>query len=100
VNPLDVKYSTFDAGWFPRPQMLKKVLHANFFSDKAYISSANPKVSLAMQNKQLSEQRPDDESRREYKSPTLRKLGKLTHMTLAVMGNSPTGDGMPNEKTS
>jgi len=47
-----------------------------------------------MENKQLSQQRSAGESRRsEYKSPILRKLGKLTHMTLAVgvMGDSDGG---------
>jgi len=48
-----------------------------------------------MENHQLSQQRSERESRREYKSPTLRKLGKLTHMTLQVgsLGamDAPTG---------
>jgi hypothetical protein len=39
-----------------------------------------------MQNKQLSQERDDGESRREYKSPTLRKLGKLADMTLQHAG--------------
>jgi hypothetical protein len=49
-----------------------------------------------MQSKQLSPQRPDGESKRlEYKSPTLRKLGNLTRVTLTVdTGSVP--DTMPN----
>ena len=72
-----------------------KVLRANLFSHKACIGSPNAiKVSFAMENRQLSQQRSDRESRRsEYKSPTLRKLGKLTHMTLAVSKNSTVADG-------
>jgi len=56
-----------------------------------------------MQNKQLSQQRADGESRHvEYKSPTLRKLGKLTHMTLSVgnMGVNPDGGSGSMTKTS
>jgi len=53
-----------------------------------------------MQNKQLSQERVDGESRRlEYKSPTLRKLGKLTHMTLAAGHTSANADGQGNQKT-
>jgi hypothetical protein len=48
-----------------------------------------------MKNQQLSQQRPDGESKREYKSPTLRKLGKLTHMTLSTAMGAMSGDGMP-----
>jgi hypothetical protein len=48
-----------------------------------------------MENTQLSEQHPDGESRREYKSPTLSKLGKLTYMTLATMAGAMSADGMP-----
>jgi hypothetical protein len=48
-----------------------------------------------MENKQLSQQRPDSESRREYKSPTVRKLGTLTHVTLGAPGGMKSGDGMP-----
>jgi hypothetical protein len=46
-----------------------------------------------MQNEQLSQQRTDGESRREYKSPTLRKLGKLSDVTLTV-GMGTSNDGM------
>jgi len=46
-----------------------------------------------MQNEQLSQQRTDGESRREYKSPTLRKLGKLSDVTLTV-GMGTFNDGM------
>jgi len=55
-----------------------------------------------MQNKQLSKERAGRESRREYKSPTLRKLGKLTQMTLAAGHQSNVADGgpAPNNKTS
>ena len=54
-----------------------------------------------MQNKQLFQKRADGESRRlEYKSPTLRKLGKLTHMTLAGGHISPNADGQGNQKTA
>jgi hypothetical protein len=54
----------------------------------------NHKLASAMQNKQLSQEGPDGQSRRlEYKSPTLRKLGKLTDMTLAVANNTTTDDG-------
>lgn len=48
-----------------------------------------------MENKQLSQQRPDGDSRREYKSPTVRQLGKLTHVTLGAPGGKKSGDGMP-----
>ena len=48
-----------------------------------------------MQNQQLSQERPDGESRREYKSPTLRKLGKLSDVTLLV-NTGTVADGMPN----
>jgi hypothetical protein len=48
-----------------------------------------------MKNQQLSQQRHDGESKREYKSPTLRKLGKLTHMTLSTAMGAMSGDGMP-----
>jgi hypothetical protein len=49
-----------------------------------------------MENAQLSQQRPDGESKGlEYKSPTLRKLGKLTHMTLSTAMGAMSGDGMP-----
>ena len=78
-------------------------MHANFFSDKGHVGSAKAiKVSFAMQNKQLSKERAGRESRREYKSPTLRKLGKLTQMTLAVAHTSNVADGgpSPNNKTS
>jgi hypothetical protein len=34
-----------------------------------------------------------ESSRLEYKSPALRKLGKLTHMTLAVSSTSNVADG-------
>jgi hypothetical protein len=50
---------------------------------------------MRMENQQLSQQHPDGESKREYKSPTLRKLGKLTHMTLATMTGAMSADGMP-----
>jgi len=55
-----------------------------------------------MQNKDSSQQRVDGESRRKYKSPTLRKLGKLTHMTLAGGNMSANADGgqPPNTKTA
>ena len=48
-----------------------------------------------MQNEQLSQQRPDGESKRlEYKSPTLRKLGKLSDVTLALnVGTNLDGMG-------
>jgi hypothetical protein len=46
-----------------------------------------------MQNQQLPEQCPDGESKREYKSPTLRKLGKLSDVTLTV-GMGTANDGM------
>jgi hypothetical protein len=50
-----------------------------------------------MQNQQLSQQRPDGESRRlEYKSPTLRKLGKLSDVTLATTPGT-ANDGMPTK---
>ena len=70
-------------------------MRANLFSHKACIGSAKAiKVSFAMENHQLSQQRAAGESRHlEYKSPTLRKLGKLTHMTLAVSKNSTVADG-------
>ncbi len=42
------------------------------------------------------EQRPDGESKREYKSPTLRKLGKLSDVTLTV-GAGTMNDGSPNK---
>jgi hypothetical protein len=55
------------------------------------------KVAFAMENKQLSQQRPDGESRRlEYKSPTLRKIGKLSDVTLTV-GPGTSNDGMANK---
>jgi hypothetical protein len=82
---------------------LGKVLRDNLVSHKACIGSAKAiKVSFAMENHQLSQQRPAGESRREYKSPTLRKLGKLTHMTLAVGNMSANSDGgpPPNTKTA
>jgi hypothetical protein len=47
-----------------------------------------------MQNEQLSQQSTDGESRREYKSPTLRKLGKLSDLTLATSLGT-FADGMP-----
>ena len=47
-----------------------------------------------MQNEQLSQQRTDGESRREYKSPTLRKLGKLSDVTLEG-ATGLANDGMP-----
>jgi hypothetical protein len=73
---------------------LGKVLRANLFSHKACIGSAKAiKVSFAMENRQLSQQRSDHEARRsEYKSPTLRKLGKLTDVTLTT----DTGSGKDN----
>jgi len=46
-----------------------------------------------MQNEQSPQQGFDRESRREYKSPTLRKLGKLTHMTLTVGAAGAIMDG-------
>jgi hypothetical protein len=50
-----------------------------------------------MQNQQLSEQRPDGESKRlEYKSPILRKLGKLSDVTLLV-GMGTSNDGMADK---
>jgi hypothetical protein len=49
-----------------------------------------------MENQQLSQARPDGESRREYKSPTLRKLGKLSDVTLSV-GAGTFNDGMANK---
>jgi len=49
-----------------------------------------------MENQQLSQQRPEGESKRlEYKSPTLRKLGNLTYMTLSTMAGAMSADGMP-----
>ena len=62
----------------------------------------NRRVSFAMENEQSSQQALDGESRRlEYKPPTLRKLGKLTHMTLAVgMTGMVDGGSPPMEKTS
>ena len=51
-----------------------------------------------MQNEQLSQQRPDVESRREYKSPILRKLGKLTDVTLSITPGGGHFDGMPNKE--
>jgi len=48
-----------------------------------------------MENTQLCEQHPDGESKREYKSPTLRKLGKLTYMTLSTKPGAMSADGMP-----
>ena len=48
-----------------------------------------------MQNQQLPEQRPEGESKRlEYKSPTLRKLGKLSDVTLEG-ATGLANDGMP-----
>ena len=52
-----------------------------------------------MQNKQLSQQRVDGESRREYKSPTLRKLGKLAYMTLQHAGMTVLDGGVDKSKT-
>lgn len=46
-----------------------------------------------MQNEQSPQQGFDSESRREYKSPTLRKLGKLTQMTLTVGNAGAIMDG-------
>jgi hypothetical protein len=55
------------------------------------------KVAFAMENKQLSQQRPDGESRRlEYKSPTLHKIGKLSDVTLSVTAGTDN-DGMANK---
>jgi hypothetical protein len=74
----------------------KKVLHANLSSIKLALVLQNHKVVYAMEKKELSQQRPDGELRRlEYKSPTLRKLGNLTHMTLATMAGAMSADGMP-----
>ena len=49
-----------------------------------------------MQNQQLSEQRPGGESKREYKSPILRKLGKLSDVTLLI-GMGTANDGMADK---
>ena len=51
-----------------------------------------------METAQTSQkQRPDGESKRlEYKSPTLRKLGKLTDVTLTI-GAGTMNDGMANK---
>ena len=51
-----------------------------------------------METAQTSQkQRPDGESRRlEYKSPTLRKLGSLSDVTLTV-GIGVMNDGMANK---
>jgi hypothetical protein len=49
-----------------------------------------------MEEEQLSQQRPEGDSKRlGYKSPTLRQLGKLTHVTLGAPGGTKSGDGMP-----
>ena len=48
-----------------------------------------------MEEQQSSQQGTDRESKREYKSPTVRKLGKLTHVTLGAPGGHRSGDGMP-----
>jgi hypothetical protein len=49
-----------------------------------------------MENEQLSQQHPDGELKRlEYKSPTLRKLGNLTYMTLSTAMGAMSADGMP-----
>ena len=54
-----------------------------------------------MENKELSQQGLDGESMRlEYKSPTLRKLGQLTDMTLAGGHTSSVADGQGMQKTS
>jgi hypothetical protein len=60
---------------------------------KLGLSLQSHKVSFAMQNEQSPQQGFDRESRREYKSPTLRKLGKLTHMTLTVGAAGAIMDG-------
>jgi hypothetical protein len=50
-----------------------------------------------MQNQQSSQQRPDGKSRRlEYKSPILRKLGKLSDVTLSITAGT-ANDGMANK---
>jgi hypothetical protein len=51
-----------------------------------------------METAQTSQKQcPDGESRRlEYKSPTLRKLGKLSDVTLNV-GTGSMNDGSPNK---
>jgi hypothetical protein len=50
-----------------------------------------------MENEQLSQERADGESKRlEYKSPTLRKLGKLSDVTLATTPGT-ANDGMPSK---
>lgn len=49
-----------------------------------------------MQNEQLSQQRPERGSRREYKSPVLRRLGKLSDVTLTA-GAGTANDGMANK---
>lgn len=47
-----------------------------------------------MENRQSSQQHSDGESKREYKSPTLRKLGNLTYITLTTNMGSTMLDGM------
>src|SRR6266550_633353 len=65
----------------------------NCFHIKLVLILQNHKVAFAMENQELTQQRPDDEPRRlEYKSTTLRKLGKLTDVTLTT----DTGSGKDN----
>jgi hypothetical protein len=76
-------------------------LHANLSSIKLALILQNHKVSFGMQNKQLSQQRPDGQPRRlEYKSATLRKLGKLTDVTLAVNTGNGKDSVFQGKKTS
>ena len=54
-------------------------------------------METAQTSQTPQKQRPDGESRRlEYKSPTLRKLGKLSDVTLTV-GAGAMNDGMANK---
>jgi hypothetical protein len=52
-----------------------------------------------MENQQLPQQRAGGESRREYKSPVLRKLGKLSDVTLSVNPAASNLDGMAGKVT-
>jgi hypothetical protein len=54
-------------------------------------------METAQTSQTPQKQRPDGESRRlEYKSPTLRKLGNLTDVTLTI-GTGTMNDGMANK---
>jgi hypothetical protein len=70
-------------------------LHAKLSLIKLALVLQNHKVWCSMENEQSSQQHSDGESKREYKSPTLRKLGNLTHMTLSTAMGAMSADGMP-----